>query len=88
VYTWPDGRRYEGEFKDGERQGRGAHTHLTIIWPLSDHHLTFIRPPFDRDTRATCVCACLFKEVKEGAAMRTWSKEPPHLITLWPPFDQ
>jgi hypothetical protein len=24
VFTWPDGRRYEGEFADGFRDGRGA----------------------------------------------------------------
>jgi hypothetical protein len=24
VYTWPDGRRYEGEFKEGVSDGRGA----------------------------------------------------------------
>ena len=26
TYTWSDGRKYEGEHKDGERQGQGTYT--------------------------------------------------------------
>ena len=28
VFTWADGRRYEGEFKDDKREGYGEH-----FWP-------------------------------------------------------
>ena len=38
VYTWPDGRRYEGEFKDGVSDGRGARSERKP--PSFDHHPT------------------------------------------------
>ena len=28
VYTWPDGRKYEGEYKDDKKDGEGIYT-----WP-------------------------------------------------------
>ena len=28
VYTWPDGRKYDGEYKDDKKDGQGTYT-----WP-------------------------------------------------------
>ena len=28
IYTWPDGRKYEGEYKDDKKDGEGVYT-----WP-------------------------------------------------------
>jgi hypothetical protein len=43
TYTWPDGRRYEGEFKVGVSDGQGARSERIGGRILSfDHFLTTI----------------------------------------------
>ena len=37
VYTWSDGQKYEGDFKDGKRHGKGTQTNAdgtkyTSVW--------------------------------------------------------
>jgi len=33
TYTWPDGRKYEGEFKDGLKDGFGK-----LTWPTGKEY--------------------------------------------------